>query len=79
MLAARGRLPGVRLVLVELLDAARLERRAHLRVQLVREGRGARLARGLAREVGELLSVEDPRPRRQLDRHPDEGSVRALR
>ena len=73
---ARGRRPGLRLMRVELLDAARLERPAHLRVQLVRKGRGASLARGLACDVCELLSFEDPRPRRQLDRHPDEGSVR---
>ena len=76
VLAARGRRPGLRLVLVELLDAARLERRAHLRVQLVRKRRGASLARGLTCDVCELLAFEDPRPRRQLDRHPDEGSVR---
>ena len=76
VLSARGRRPGVRLVLVELLDAARLERSPHLRVQLVGKGRGASLARGLTGDVCELLSFEDPRPRRQLDRHPDEGSVR---
>ncbi len=69
VLAARGRCPGLRLVLVELLDAACLERRAHPRVQRVRKGRGASLACGLTCDMCELLAFEDSRPRRQLDRH----------
>ncbi len=50
---------------VELVYAAGLERRAHPRVEVVREGRGAGPAGRLAAEVGELLAFEQARPERR--------------
>ena len=70
VLASRGCIPGVALVLVELGDASGLERSAHAcGCSVIRERRGASLARGLGADVRELLPLEDPGPRRQLDRH----------
>jgi hypothetical protein len=58
VLAPCGGLPGLGLVGVELVDSVHRERLAHARVELARQRRGLRVARGLRAEVGELLALQ---------------------
>ena len=66
VLAARSRVPRLALVDVELRDADRV---AHARVEPLRQRRGARLARGLVAQVGELLALEQALPAYDVDAH----------
>src|SRR5581483_6986697 len=69
VLAAARRLPRVGLVLVELCDAVRLERAAHLRVEPVRKGRRPRRTRRLLGDVRDLRRLEQVVPDRDSDGH----------
>src|SRR5439155_25859463 len=69
VLAVCGRVPGLSLVGVELVDPLRRKRVAHPRVQLVRQGREQSLARRLGAYVGDLLALEEITPRAGRDAH----------
>ena len=68
VLSAGRRLPRFGLVVVELGDAAPLERCSYGRVQLLRERRRARGARRLGDDVGELFAPEQVIPQRSRPR-----------
>ena len=79
VLAALRRLPGLELVRVELVDAARLERGADLRREVVGERRRAGLPRGLACRRGRAPRLRGSRPTARSRLPPGEGSGRAVR
>ena len=75
VLTALRRLPGRRLVRVQLVDPARLEPLAQSGRQIVGQRSRNRVPRSLGAEVRELLALEQIVPLRHADSHEGDGSL----